>query len=80
MFCFATPLQVTVESIVNFVFTKEFQHPQTTGRLFAYGLYGPLDENNQLRSGARVSGVSVFCRYGAKDTCCMPHQATWFAG
>ncbi|CAM9801009.1 unnamed protein product [Discosporangium mesarthrocarpum] len=38
-------------SVLNFVFPPTLQHPLSTGRLYAFGLYGPLDEHSQLRSG-----------------------------
>mmetsp|Transcript_9398 Transcript_9398/g.14159 ORF Transcript_9398/g.14159 Transcript_9398/m.14159 type:complete len:285 (+) Transcript_9398:114-968(+) len=43
--------QVDIRDIVDFVFPSILQHPLAAGRLFAYGLYGPLDERNTLRTG-----------------------------
>jgi hypothetical protein len=47
--------RIALNTIIDFVFPKALQHPQSTGRLFALGLYGPLNDKGQLRSGARVS-------------------------
>lgn len=43
--------QVSLEDILDFIFPSSLQHPLAAGRLFAYGLYGPLDEDKQLRTG-----------------------------
>ena len=45
--------RVDLEALKRFVFTENLQHPMSTGRLFAFGLYGPLDAHAQLRSGWR---------------------------
>lgn len=52
----ATPkskFQVDIEDIIDFVFPSILQHPLAAGRLFAFGMYGPLDEENMLRTGPR---------------------------
>mmetsp|Transcript_367 Transcript_367/g.465 ORF Transcript_367/g.465 Transcript_367/m.465 type:complete len:337 (+) Transcript_367:30-1040(+) len=52
-----TSPKVSLESLLIFLFPPALQHPLSTGRLFAFGLYGPLDENSQLRSGHKGSHV-----------------------
>lgn len=47
--------QVAVDSVIDFVFPALLQHPLSAGRLFSYGMYGPLDEDNDLRTGPRGS-------------------------
>jgi hypothetical protein len=47
--------KISIQDVVDFVFCKKLkQHPSTTGRLLAYGLYGPLDADHNLRSGQGV--------------------------
>lgn len=44
--------KVDVNELLRFVFPDTFQHPLSTGRLYAFGLYGPLDEEGtNLRAG-----------------------------
>jgi len=43
-------LKLHLESLLTFLFPPELQHPMSTGRLFAFGFYGPLDENSKLRA------------------------------
>lgn len=43
--------EVDVDELLKFIFPGELQHPLSTGRLYAFGLYGPLDENAKLRAG-----------------------------
>jgi hypothetical protein len=43
--------QVRLDDILDFIFPSTLQHPLAAGRLFAYGLYGPLDEDKMLRTG-----------------------------
>lgn len=50
-----TRFQVRLEDIIDFIFPSILQHPLTAGRLFAYGMYGPLDEDKTLRTGPRGS-------------------------
>ena len=45
--------QVDVNDVIDFIFPEMLQHPLAAGRLFCYGLYGPLDENNEMRTGPR---------------------------
>lgn len=50
-----TKFQVRLEDIIDFIFPSILQHPLTAGRLFAYGMYGPLAEDKTLRTGPRGS-------------------------
>ena len=53
--------QVDVNDVIDFIFPEMLQHPLAAGRLFCYGLYGPLDENNDMRTGPRgVHKTSVW--------------------
>ena len=42
---------VDLGMLMDFIFPPKQQHPNTTGRLLVYGLYGPLDESGKLRGG-----------------------------
>ena len=46
-------VQVSLTNLVNFLFPNSKHHPQSTGRLFVFALYGPLDEKSRLRSGEK---------------------------
>ena len=48
---------VDLEAVIRFVFPAELQHAMSTGRLLAFGFYGPLDVDAQLRSGHKGSHV-----------------------
>lgn len=63
----ATENLVSLESLMRFVFPEGLQHPLSTGRLYAFGFYGPLDRNAQLRSGHK--GQHVVSRWEL-DTMC----------
>jgi hypothetical protein len=53
--------QVDIRDIIDFIFPSNLQHPLAAGRLFAFGMYGPLDEDNMLRTGPRgVHRTSVW--------------------
>lgn len=43
--------KVDVEELLDFIFPKSLQQPLSTGRLYAFGMYGPLDSNARLRAG-----------------------------
>lgn len=43
--------KVDVQQLLDFIFPKSLQHPLSTGRLFAFAMYGPLDLDANLRSG-----------------------------
>lgn len=45
--------QVDLQDVLDFIFPEMLQHPLAAGRLFSYGLYGPLDDENNLRTGPR---------------------------
>ncbi|GMF27742.1 unnamed protein product [Phytophthora lilii] len=42
-----------LEQLQNFLFPEHLQHPNSAGRLFVFGLYGPLDAHSRLRSGEK---------------------------
>lgn len=44
---------VDINELLRFVFPRGLQHPLSTGRLYAFALYGPLDENAHLRAGLK---------------------------
>mmetsp|Transcript_19085 Transcript_19085/g.50210 ORF Transcript_19085/g.50210 Transcript_19085/m.50210 type:complete len:331 (-) Transcript_19085:152-1144(-) len=48
---------VDLEAVKRFVFPQNLQHPMSTGRLFAFGFYGPLDADARLRSGHKGQHV-----------------------
>ena len=50
-------MMVDLEALVRFVFPPELQHAMSTGRLLAFGFYGPLDADARLRSGHKGSHV-----------------------
>lgn len=53
--------QVRLDDVIDFIFPQMLQHPLAAGRLFSYGLYGPLDEDNNMRTGPRgVHKTSVW--------------------
>lgn len=43
--------KVDVNELLEFIFPRSFQHPLSTGRLYAFAMHGPLDENANLRAG-----------------------------
>lgn len=50
-------IAVDIDELFSFIFPKHIQHPLTAGRLFMYSLYGPLDTENNLRSGFKRSHI-----------------------
>ncbi|KAG3120786.1 hypothetical protein PI124_g1798 [Phytophthora idaei] len=42
-----------LDQLLNFLFPEHLQHPTSAGRLFVFGLYGPLDAHSRLRSGEK---------------------------
>ncbi|GLD97225.1 hypothetical protein PINS_up005908 [Pythium insidiosum] len=44
---------VELERLLAFLFPPHVQHSNSTGRLFVFGLYGPLDADAQLRAGEK---------------------------
>ncbi|KAJ0396169.1 hypothetical protein P43SY_006212 [Pythium insidiosum] len=44
---------VELARLLEFLFPAHVQHSNSTGRLFVFGLYGPLDANAQLRAGEK---------------------------
>ena len=45
--------QIDLEKLLTFIFPSELQHPLAASRLVVYALYGPLDEDNNLRTGIK---------------------------
>lgn len=43
--------KVSMEQLQKFLFPPRVQHPLSTGRLFIFALYGPLDRDSLLRAG-----------------------------
>ncbi|KAJ1448478.1 hypothetical protein M885DRAFT_404989, partial [Pelagophyceae sp. CCMP2097] len=58
---------VSLEDLLHFVFPAGLQHPLSTGRLLAFGFYGPLDADAQLRSGHK--GGHVVSRWELDAMC-----------
>jgi hypothetical protein len=44
---------VDLDRLLDFIFPSYLQHPLAASRLFAFGMYGPLDSDNMLRSGPK---------------------------
>jgi len=53
------------------LFPPKIRHPMSTGRLFVFGMYGPLDKNSQLRAGEK--GMHVVTTHEL-DTMCRTIQ------
>jgi hypothetical protein len=49
----AKSANVDLEGLITFLFPPHMHHPNSTGRLFVFGLYGPLDHEARLRSGEK---------------------------
>lgn len=49
--------RVHVDDLIRFLFPVHLQHALVAGRLIVYGLYGPLDEHLQLRTGPQKRNV-----------------------
>jgi len=58
---------VQLDELLKFIFPADLQHPLSTGRLYAFGFYGPLDRHAQLRSGHR--GTHVVSRWELDAMC-----------
>lgn len=63
--------KVDVQELLEFIFPKSLQHPLSTGRLYAFALYGPLDSNSELRSG--YNGQRVVSTWEI-DTMCLQFE------
>lgn len=48
-----TSSRVSLETLLAFLFPWKQQHPRSTGRLFVFGAYGPLDDGSNMRAGIR---------------------------
>ncbi|EQC41956.1 hypothetical protein, variant [Saprolegnia diclina VS20] len=44
---------VSLDALLDFLFPPQVQHSNSTGRLFVFSLYGPLDAKSRLRSGEK---------------------------
>lgn len=62
---------VDVQELLDFIFPGSLQHPLSTGRLYAFGMYGPLDENSNLRAGRH--GQRVMSAWEI-DTMCLQFE------
>lgn len=49
--------KVHIDDLVRFLFPINLQHALVAGRLIVYGMYGPLDEHLQLRTGPQKRNV-----------------------
>ena len=56
-----------LEDLLRFLFPDNLQHPLAASRLFIFGMYGPLDEFGQLRSGRQ--GSHVITEYELETMC-----------
>jgi hypothetical protein len=56
-----------LESLLDFIFPSELQHPLAAGRLFAFGYYGPLDEQGNIRTG--IKGNRILMEYELTQMC-----------
>ena len=56
-----------LDDLIAFIFPKEFQHPLSTGRLYAFGECGPLDELGRLHSGFK--GAHIVMDYELEEMC-----------
>ncbi|GMH98657.1 hypothetical protein TrST_g471 [Triparma strigata] len=59
--------RVDLDRVLEFLFPAGFQHPLVAGRLIAYGMYGPLDDNLCLHSGEK--GMHVVQGYELNAMC-----------
>ena len=49
--------KVDIKQLIKFLFPPGLQHPLVAGRLIAFGMYGPLDDNLRLHSGEKGNHV-----------------------
>lgn len=49
--------KVDINELVEFLLPPKLQHPLVAGRLIAFGMYGPLDENLCLHSGEKGNHI-----------------------
>eukprot|EP00941_MAST-03F_sp_MAST-3F-sp1_P004336 g4336.t1 len=42
---------VVLKTLMQYLFPPKQQHPSSTGRLFVFGMYGPLDKQGYIRGG-----------------------------
>lgn len=46
-----------LNDLLTFIFPQNLQHPLAASRLIIFGMYGPLDSSQQLRSGRKGSHI-----------------------
>ncbi|CAM9109049.1 unnamed protein product, partial [Hapterophycus canaliculatus] len=63
--------RVDVNELLDFIFPKSLQHPLSTGRLYAFGMYGPLDSKSRLHAGR--NGEHVLSTWEI-DTMCLQFE------
>ena len=62
---------VDMTSLLRFIFPPELQHSLSTGRLIAFGQYGPLDDDAKLRCGYKGSHIlQVVLTFSSLDMSC----------
>ena len=63
----AQKYRVDLDNLLSFLFPQGYQHPLVAGRLMAFGYYGPLDENLNIRSG--IKGSRILLDYELESLC-----------
>jgi hypothetical protein len=56
-----------MDSLLKYLFPTSLQHPMVAGRLFAFALCGPLDDNLCIRTGAQ--GKRILAEYELEQMC-----------
>ena len=56
-----------LDHLIEFIFPTSLQHPLAAARLFAFGMYGPLDEHQQIRTGRK--GCRILADYELDQMC-----------
>lgn len=56
-----------LNDLLTFIFPRNLQHPLAASRLIIFGMYGPLDSSQQLRSGRK--GAHVLMEYELDAMC-----------
>ncbi|KAJ1426635.1 hypothetical protein B484DRAFT_450593 [Ochromonadaceae sp. CCMP2298] len=56
-----------IDDLIKFIFPSSLQHPLASGRLFAFAMYGPLDQNLRIRTGAQ--GKRILAEYELTQMC-----------
>jgi len=58
---------MTLDQVMDFLFDESLEHPLSLGRLYAIALYGPLDDQSQLRAG--IGGSHVLGNWELDEMC-----------